>query len=131
MSSEFLEHRFLKKNSLEHRDYQVNLANQAKSENCLVVLPTGLGKTAVAIQVIADYLEKGTGGVLFLAPTRVLANQHFEFLKNNLQTGVPKGLQNDFKHGFRVSTGDKNLSKSIKEVANELISTDGTVFYFN
>ena len=84
MSSGFLEHRFLKKNSLEYRDYQVNLANQAKSENCLVVLPTGLGKTAVAAQVIADYLDKGIGGVLFLAPTRVLANQHFEFLKNNL-----------------------------------------------
>ena len=72
------------KNCFEHRDYQVNLANQAKSENCLVVLPTGLGKTAVALQVIADYLSKGTGGVLFLAPTRVLANQHYEFLKNNL-----------------------------------------------
>ena len=54
-----------------------------------------------------------------------------EFLKNNLQTGVPKGLQNDFKRGFRISTGGKKLSKSIKEVANELISTDGTIFYFN
>jgi ERCC4-related helicase len=69
---------------MEYRDYQVNLANQAKSENCLVVLPTGLGKTAVALQVIAEYLLKAMGGVLFLAPTRVLANQHFEFLKNNL-----------------------------------------------
>ncbi len=84
MSSEYLEHRFLKKNSIESRDYQVNLANQAKSENCLVVLPTGLGKTAVALQVIAEYLSKGTGGILFLAPTRVLAHQHYEFLKNNL-----------------------------------------------
>ncbi|MGI9566157.1 MAG: CCA tRNA nucleotidyltransferase [Nitrosopumilus sp.] len=54
-----------------------------------------------------------------------------EFLKNNLQTGVPKGLQSDFRDGFRVSVGNKNLSKSIKEVASELISTDGTLFYFN
>ena len=84
MSTKFLEHRFLQKNTIEYRDYQVNLANQAKSENCLVVLPTGLGKTTVALQVIADYLSRGTGGVLFLAPTRVLANQHYEFLKNNL-----------------------------------------------
>jgi len=29
-------------------------------------------------------LLKGTGGVLLLAPTRVLTNQHYEFLKNNL-----------------------------------------------
>jgi Fanconi anemia group M protein len=84
MSTKFLEHRFLQKNTIEYRDYQVNLANQAKAENCLVVLPTGLGKTTVALQVIADYISKGTGGVLFLAPTRVLANQHYEFLKNNL-----------------------------------------------
>jgi len=54
-------------------------------QNCLVVLPTGLGKTTVALQVIAEYLLKGTGGVLFLAPTRVLINQHYEFLKNNLK----------------------------------------------
>lgn len=74
----------MKKNSIEKRDYQVNLANQAIQENCIVVLPTGLGKTAVALQVIAEYLAKGTGGILFLAPTRVLVNQHYEFLKEHL-----------------------------------------------
>ena len=54
-----------------------------------------------------------------------------DFLKKDLQTGVPKGLLNDFKKGFRVSVGSKNLSKSIKEEASELISTDGTILYFN
>ena len=54
-----------------------------------------------------------------------------DFLKNDLQTGVPKGLLNDFKRGFKVSVGSKNLSKSIKEEASELISTDGTILYFN
>jgi tRNA nucleotidyltransferase (CCA-adding enzyme) len=54
-----------------------------------------------------------------------------EFLKKNLQTGVPKGLLSDFKRGFRVSIGNKNLSKSIKEEAGELISTDGPLLYFN
>jgi len=81
----YFEHKFVKKDSIEYRDYQVNLANQAMKQNCLVVLPTGLGKTTVALQVIAEYLLKGTGGVLFLAPTRVLINQHYEFLKNNLK----------------------------------------------
>ena len=84
MALQYLEHKFVQKDAIEYRDYQVNLANQAKTENCLIVLPTGLGKTAVALQVIAEYLSKGTGGILFLAPTRVLANQHYEFLKNNL-----------------------------------------------
>ena len=54
-----------------------------------------------------------------------------EFLKDNLQTGIPKGLLSDFKQGFRVSTGNKNLSKSIKEDASELISTDDTLVHFN
>jgi len=82
--TEFIEKKYVKNNSIEKRDYQINLANQAIKENCIVVLPTGLGKTAVALHVIAEYLSKGTGGILFLAPTRVLVNQHYEFLKNNL-----------------------------------------------
>ena len=82
--TEFLEKKYVKKNSIEKRDYQINLANQAIKENCIVVLPTGLGKTAVALHVISEFLAKGTGGILFLAPTRVLVNQHYEFLKNNL-----------------------------------------------
>lgn len=82
--TEFVEKKYVKKNSIEKRDYQINLANQAIEENCIVVLPTGLGKTAVALHVISEYLSKGTGGILFLAPTRVLVNQHYEFLKNNL-----------------------------------------------
>ncbi len=81
---EYLDRKYIQKNSIEKRDYQVNLANQAIQENCIVVLPTGLGKTAIALQVIAEYLAKGTGGVLFLAPTRVLVNQHYEFLKQHL-----------------------------------------------
>ena len=84
MSNNFVEHRYIKKSSIEHRDYQDNLAKQAISENCLIVLPTGLGKTTVALHVIAEFLSRGKGGVLFLAPTRVLAHQHYEFLKHNL-----------------------------------------------
>jgi Fanconi anemia group M protein len=83
--SQYIEHKLIKKDSIEYREYQINLANQAIKENCLVVLPTGLGKTTVALQVIAEFLSRGTGGVLFLAPTRVLAHQHYEFLKNNLK----------------------------------------------
>lgn len=85
MASQYIDHKLIKKDSIEHRDYQINLANQAIKENCLVVLPTGLGKTTVALHVIADFLSKRKGGVLFLAPTRVLAHQHYEFLKNNLK----------------------------------------------
>ena len=54
-----------------------------------------------------------------------------EFLEKNLQVGIPKGLQSDFKRGFKVFVGNKKLSKSIKEEAAELISVDGTLLYFN
>ena len=77
MSIKNVEHKFIVPNSVEIRDYQINLANQAKNENCLIVLPTGLGKTVVALHVMADFLSKGQGGILFLAPTRVLLNQSF------------------------------------------------------
>lgn len=76
----YIEAEFICKNSVEKRDYQVNLADVAKHENCIIVLPTGLGKTAIALQIISEFLSRGNGA-LFLAPTRVLAQQHYEFLK--------------------------------------------------
>ncbi len=84
LSIQYIEHPLVKKSSIEYREYQVNLAKQAIAYNCLVVLPTGLGKTTVALQVIAELLSRRTGGVLFLAPTRVLAHQHCEFLRSTL-----------------------------------------------
>jgi ERCC4-related helicase len=108
--TEYLEHRFIRPNMVEARQYQLALANQAKQENCMIVLPTGLGKTAVALQVIADYLSRGTGGVLFLAPTRVLANQHYEFLKNNLNL-----------EDIALLTGEDTLTKRKKMWANSVV----------
>lgn len=108
--TEFIEKKYVKKNSIEKREYQINLANQASQENCVVVLPTGLGKTAIALQVIADYLSKGTGGVLFLAPTRVLVNQHYEFLKENL-------LLDDIS----LITGEDSIQKRTKLWNNSVV----------
>ena len=110
MSLDYIEQKFIQKNSIEKRDYQVNLANQAKTENCIIVLPTGLGKTAIALQVIAEFLVKATGGILFLAPTRVLVNQHFEFLKNSLTI-----------HDIAIITGEDNIAKREKLWNNSVI----------
>ncbi len=110
MSGNFVEHKYIKKSSIEHRDYQDNLARQAIAENCLIVLPTGLGKTTVALHVIAEFLSRGKGGVLFLAPTRVLAHQHYEFLKNNL-------LIDD----IALVTGEDLLAKRKKLWINSII----------
>ena len=72
------------KKSIETREYQVNLFNEAIDQNTLIVLPTGLGKTIIAAMVAAHVLEENQGKVLFLAPTRPLVSQHFETLKELL-----------------------------------------------
>ena len=75
----------IKPESIERRDYQISLANIALQNNTLVVLPTGLGKTTIALLIIAETLTQSKGRCLFLAPTRVLVHQHYDFLKNHLQ----------------------------------------------
>jgi Fanconi anemia group M protein len=106
----FLEKKYVEKDSIEKRDYQINLANQAIDENCIIVLPTGLGKTAIALNVIAEYLAKGTGGILFLAPTRVLVNQHYEFLQKNLTLD-----------DISLITGEDTIQKRTKLWGNSVI----------
>ena len=105
-----VEHEFIVPDSIEVRDYQINLAQQAKTENSLIVLPTGLGKTTIALHVIADFLSKRKGGILFLAPTRVLANQHYEFLKNTVRLD-----------DITLITGEDLLAKRKKLWINSII----------
>src|SRR5712692_8232535 len=63
----------------EPREYQRRIAETATSWNTLVVLPTGLGKTMIAILVAASRLEKfPEGKVLVMAPTKPLTIQHYE-----------------------------------------------------
>ncbi|WP_297514491.1 DEAD/DEAH box helicase [Thermococcus sp.] len=69
---------YLRRDIIEPRVYQEVIYARCKERNCLVVLPTGLGKTLIAM-LIADYrLSKYGGKVLFLAPTKPLAMQHAE-----------------------------------------------------
>ena len=56
-----------------------------------------------------------------------------KFLKNLLtkklnRSGIPKGLRDDIKKGFTVTTGDKRLRKSIKEELLEFVSIDEKIF---
>ena len=62
---------------LQARAYQKKIAEVATSTNTLVVLPTGLGKTIIAIMVAAKMLERNPQSkVMVLAPTRPLVLQH-------------------------------------------------------
>ncbi len=69
---------------LEVREYQLKIADACKDKNSLVVLPTGLGKTIIAVLVTSKILEAvpSSSKIIVLAPTRPLINQHYQtFLK--------------------------------------------------
>lgn len=79
----YIQHDFIKQDSIERREYQYNIAKSAANASTLVVLPTGMGKTIIAVLIIADELKKDRN-ILFLSPTKPLVNQHAQSLKNLL-----------------------------------------------
>jgi len=82
---EWVSHPLLKSGVLERREYQIELFNLCLEEDLLIVLPTGLGKTAIALLVIAEMLYRHPDRkCVLLAPTRVLASQHKAFLSKML-----------------------------------------------
>ncbi|HZY92011.1 MAG TPA: DEAD/DEAH box helicase [Thermoplasmata archaeon] len=80
-----VEHSRIRPGTLEDRLYQQHIAATAIEHNTLAVLPTGLGKTAIALRVMAEYLlQHPTRSVLVLAPTRPLVAQHAESVQKTL-----------------------------------------------
>lgn len=73
----YVSHPLIKPNTIEVREYQKNIINTAKDNNTLVVLPTGIGKTIIAVLLAAErlYNHRNTKA-LVLAPTKPLAAQH-------------------------------------------------------
>jgi Fanconi anemia group M protein len=80
----YVDHPLIKPKSIEKRQYQVNIAQTCLENSTLIVLPTGMGKTIIALLAIAQRLQKHGGKILFLAPTKPLAVQHNSFLQDFL-----------------------------------------------
>jgi ERCC4-related helicase len=120
------------------REYQRRIAEVATSTNTLVVLPTGLGKTIIAIMVAAEMLKRyPESKVMVLAPTRPLVLQHLRafvaelklpegsmialtgtvdpgerellWMKSRIVFATPQTVYNDVRHG-RVSLRDVVLA---------------------
>jgi ERCC4-related helicase len=67
----------MKKDCIEFRLYQNNIYESAKSKNTLVILPTALGKTIIAMLVSAEFLYNyRSRRILIMAPTKPLVAQH-------------------------------------------------------
>jgi Fanconi anemia group M protein len=67
--------------SLERRQYQFSIAMDALEAHSLVVIPTGLGKTAIDLLVAASRYYTIGCKILIVAPTKPLVEQHIRYFK--------------------------------------------------
>jgi len=86
---EYVSHPLLKPDTVSSRDYQLTLARTALEKSSLIVLPTGLGKTIIALLVMVERLGDGKK-VLMLSPTKPLVEQHAAFLRRALNIDPEK-----------------------------------------
>ncbi|MEM2956175.1 MAG: DEAD/DEAH box helicase [Candidatus Pacearchaeota archaeon] len=102
---------------MEPREYQRNIFETAKNNNTLVILPTGMGKTLIALLLTKYHLSKNPKSkILFLAPTRPLTQQHFNYFKENLP---------ELYAEMQLFTGKINATKreSLWKIADIVFST--------
>lgn len=97
-SSKILMNPLLRREKLDVREYQVRITESSIGRNTLVVLPTALGKTVIAVYVSAHYLNsKPNRRILVMAPTKPLVNQNKEKFIQLLKLEA---------HQLKVLTGD-------------------------
>lgn len=67
------------------RLYQENITHTSLTKNTLVVLPTGLGKTSIAMMLAVNRLNNFKNSkILFLAPSKPLVAQHMNTFKKHM-----------------------------------------------
>lgn len=82
----YVTHPLVKEDTIESRLYQEVIVGRASKENTLVVAPTALGKTVIAILLATHRLEKFPDSeILMVSPTRPLVNQHAGSFKQFLK----------------------------------------------
>lgn len=81
----YFTHPLIKPNTIEKRLYQETIIAKASIKNTLVVLPTGTGKTPIAIGLTALRLTKyPESKIMILAPTKPLVSQHEKSFMDSL-----------------------------------------------
>ncbi|WP_342764897.1 DEAD/DEAH box helicase [Methanoregula sp.] len=102
----FISHPLIKPDAIEKREYQLSIAMKALDANTMVILPTGLGKTAVSLLVAASRLYNEGGRVLMLAPTKPLVEQHLRYFEKYLLAKNPEGSEGSDASPFVMFTGE-------------------------
>jgi ERCC4-related helicase len=107
--TQYFNHELIKKRCIEFRSYQENISESIRNKNTLVILPTALGKTVIAILVCAEFLYNyKSKRILVMAPTKPLVAQHLSSFFSVLN--VPED-------GIAVVTG-KNLPSTRMAIWN-------------
>ncbi len=89
--ADYFNHKLLKKNKIERRLYQETLLASCIKQNSLIILPTGLGKTIIAVLMAVMRLNKyPEHKIIFLAPTKPLVVQHKDTFENVLNIDPSK-----------------------------------------
>src|SRR6185437_3292432 len=84
----YFSHPLLNANSVLFRQYQNAVVQKTLYTNSLIVVPTSLGKTIIALLICIDILFKWKKSkILFLSPTRPLVNQHLDLFKRFSKIG--------------------------------------------
>lgn len=109
---------------VEPRAYQINIIKSAYSgRNTLVILPTGLGKTIIAVFAIAKAIGDGKKA-LIVAPTKPLSEQHLQSLSKVLNVDkdtllLLTGSINKSKRGEMLSSA-KVVAATPQTFANDM-----------
>jgi Fanconi anemia group M protein len=85
-------HPLIVEGAVNYRAFQLDIALRALEQSTLVVIPTGLGKTIIAALVAADVVNHGVSKVVFLAPTKPLAQQHMQSFERLIAGPIPMNL---------------------------------------
>jgi len=123
------------------RIYQETILATCALKNTLVVLPTGLGKTMIALLLSINRIENHKHSkIMFLAPTKPLADQHFQTFKQHLTcddslcvlfTGSvsPEKRAQQFEHAQFIFSTPQGLENDL--ITNKISLADVSLIVFD
>ncbi len=120
----YVKHQMIVEDTIERRLYQEVISASAIQRSTLVVLPTGVGKTIIALMLMAETLRTKKGNILFLAPTKPLVEQHASSIKKFLVSDEPIVLTGEMPPAKRKKLWGSSqiICATPQVISNDLIS---------
>ena len=82
---DILEEATINHERLKLRSYQQQCYERALQQNTIICLPTGKGKTLVAVRILETYLiDESDKKALFIVPTRALVEQQAQYCRDHI-----------------------------------------------